>query len=158
MKNILSIILVGVLLYSCEPITKIQLPHLEDQGKIEYLRQVETTLKKEENYNNIIKELFIICPKANIKMDDKTAGYFLINGNSEYLYRGSIRKFTYAITCNVSDSRCVLKINDIHILGHTIELFYFDNSRSTIRKLNPSYDEINTIINKILNKLSQQVK
>lgn len=157
-KNWFCVVVVAISLCSCKPVTKVVLPYSGSIPKIKYLKTTATTVKKEVNYDNLIKEIFILSPKTKIVAEDKPNGNFQIVAYSPYKYKQRELQFSYRLTCNLSEKDCNITIDGIYMVHYTIERIYFNDKRHNLKKFNTSYEDINRRINEILSNLVKQVK
>lgn len=109
-KNWFCVVVVAISLCSCKPVTKVVLPYSGSIPKIKYLKTTATTVKKEVNYDNLIKEIFILSPKTKIVAEDKPNGNFQIVAYSPYKYKQRELQFSYRLTCNLSEKDCNIVI------------------------------------------------
>jgi hypothetical protein len=158
MKNILGIVLWLTILSGCKELTKIELPYTGNPARITYVREIKATEVRDVNYENLMKGIFILSPNAKIVLEDKYNGNFQVVGYSPYVYKGGERRFSYMLTCNFTNERAEIIINRIHILHTPLEEFYFSKRRRHIKKLNPSYEDINKKCLAFMDDLSSRVK
>ena len=158
MKKITSVIFIALLLSQCSPIPQFELPYTGMPPLVTYSKVVETSADKGINYDNVMKKFMEIVLDAKIKNDDKTNSYFQIVGHTVYKYKGHDRKCSYILSFQAEDNECRLTINQLKIMHYNIERMYFDEKRKTIKKFNPSYEDINTKLNAIMDELVKQLK
>lgn len=150
---------------SCSPLKKFELPNTGNPPSIEYSKEVETKLNKEECYDKLFKEVFNICSTAKLGVDSKSSGLMQVTANSPYTLNGGItgkhqeeRKLTYFLTISIADNKVKIVINNINIQHRKLEYFYYHkSSRIAIRNLNPTYSDINNTINEIISRLTKVV-
>lgn len=158
MKKLFAIAFSFTLLFACKPIKKVELPVTGDPGRISYTKEVAATSPREQNYDNLMKEIFVISPASKIVLEDKYNGNFQVVGYSPYLYKGGERKFSYMLTCNFTNAKAEIIINGIHILHYPLEKIYFNDKRHNVKKLNSSYEDINKKVLAIQADLAGKVK
>jgi len=156
--NKLLLLSVFVFCISCKTIPKNELPLTGSPGRVTYTKSVNTSISKDVNYDNLIRQIYLLCPQTKTVLEDKPNGYFQLISYTTYDYRGAERKLSYLMTATLKDSKCDLLINGIHIMHYPIERIYNNNKRKNIKKFNPSYEDINKRLPAILESLASQVK
>lgn len=165
MKNIILFLTV-LIISSCATLTKFELPN--DLDTISYSRQ-DTSSNKQDNYKNIMREIYILSPKCKTKtepiINNSQSGsiFFQLTAYSEYDYPPYTenpkhkRHFSYLLTCEITDTNCKLTVNNITIVNSTLEQIYFNDSPHNIRKFNLMYEDIDSRIKSILITLGRAV-
>jgi hypothetical protein len=147
-----------LLIFSCKTITKNQLPLSGSPERVTYERSVTTTVSKDQNYDNLIRQIYLMCPETKNVLEDKPNGYFQVISYTHYNYKGTERKMSFLLTATLKNSKCDLKINGIHIMHYPIERIYNNNKRKNVKKFNASYEDINKRLLTTLETLVSQVK
>lgn len=167
MKKILLIIST-LFLIGCDPLSKIELPLSNDNPPmITYTKVEESSTSKEKNYNNLVGEIYKLSPDAKMKLgligdvESEKFTYLQITMYSFYTYKEKDWKFSFLLTCEISDSGVKMTINQIHIFDiyHTkLERLYFSEKRRWIKKYNPQFESIDSKINWTLHNLCQIIE
>jgi hypothetical protein len=158
MKKIILATLVILMFGYCKPIPKFELPSTGNPPLVTYLKIIKTSNDKKSNYENVMKKFNELVPDAKIKNDDTGNCYFQMVGYVDYKYKGADHKCSYMLTFQGEDKQCSLTINQLKILHYNIERMYFDKKRKTAKKLNPSFEDINTKLNALMDELTKQLK
>ncbi|MGQ0828802.1 MAG: hypothetical protein ACT4ON_10450 [Bacteroidota bacterium] len=159
MRYIVNIIIVTLFLPCCKPISKIELPHTGTPPIIIYSKVKTANENKNINYDSVMKKFMEMFPEGKISNDDKYNCYFQIKGYSLYKYKGRDQKFTFWLSFQGEEKACSLSIGRIYIMhAARIEKYYFSDRRGIIKRLNPSYEDINNKVNSIMDELVKQIK
>jgi hypothetical protein len=154
----LSIVLTAVLLLGCKAVPKFRLPTEGTPERVTYVREIATSLPKEQNYENLLREIFIVSPEAKMINTDKAGGNLEVICRSFYHLDGKERKVDFVLSCTFGPDKAVLKIYGINILHVYLEKYYLDDRRHTTKKFNPVYEELNGICLSMLETFSRQLK
>jgi len=157
-KKIISIALITLLFSNCKPIQKVELPYTGGPPNIVYTKSIISEANKNLNFDNVMKKFIELNPENKIVNDDKFNSYFQIIGYSFCKYKNHQRKFSYLLSYQGEDKKCDLVISHIKLGGVRLESYYVKNSHRTLKKLNPSYEDINNQMLVILNELTKQIK
>ncbi|HEX8515767.1 MAG TPA: hypothetical protein VF868_06165 [Bacteroidia bacterium] len=158
MRKIILSCFVSVLMLGCKTITRNQLPLSGTPARVTYEQSINTDVSKDINYDNLIRQVYLLCPETKNVLEDKPNGYFQVISYTKYKYKGDERKLSYLLTATLKDSKCDLKINGIHIMHYPIERIYNNNKRSNVKKFNSSYEDINKGLLAIMDSLKSKIQ